>query len=122
LIVEHLLSEYTPLFPPPNYRTATESPDVFYPLPKNQTLLSLALIGGAKDPVKVLDLVRLVLPFVGGKEVRLGWRKADFEQGRKGLKDWKWDSWESIKWEMASRMQELDFEGVSPLFASLVYD
>jgi len=112
-IVGHLLSEYTPPFPPPSYQTATGSPDVFYPLPKNQTLLSLALIGGAKDPVKVLDLVRLVMPFVGGKEVKLGWKKADFEQGRKGLKDWKWDSWEEIKWVMAERMQKLEFDGVS---------
>jgi len=53
------------------------------------------------------------MPFVGGKEVKLGWKKADFEQGRKGLKDWKWDSWEEIKWVMAERMQKLEFDGVS---------
>jgi len=62
------------------------------------------------------------MPFVGGKEIRLGWRKADFEQGRKGLKEWKWDSWEEIKWVFVERMDKLNFEGVSSLFLSLVYD
>ncbi|GAA6014870.1 hypothetical protein JCM11491_002143 [Sporobolomyces phaffii] len=113
-LVEHAFADLEPPFPPTPYREALEDPDPYYPLPKNQTLLSLALIGGGKDPMKVLELVRLVLPFVGGREVAKGWKKAEFEQGRKHIKLWKWDTWEEIKWILAERMQALDFEGFTP--------
>ncbi|GAA5985828.1 hypothetical protein JCM5350_006904 [Sporobolomyces pararoseus] len=113
-LVEHSLADLKPPFPPLSYGASSETPDPYYPLPKNQTLLSLALIGGSKNPVKVLDLVRIVLPFVGGREIHKGWKKAEFEQARKGLRDWKWDAWEEIKWIMAERMQELEFDGFLP--------
>ncbi|GAA5951006.1 hypothetical protein JCM3765_004652 [Sporobolomyces pararoseus] len=110
-LVEHSLADLKPTFPPLSYAASCDSPDPYYPLPKNQTLLSLALIGGSKNPVKVLELVRIILPFIGGREIHKGWKKAEFEQGRKGLRDWKWDAWEEIKWIMAERMQELNFDG-----------
>jgi len=109
-LVEHSLSDLKPTFPKP---VGSDMPDPYYPLPKNHTFLSLALIGGGKNPAKVLELVRIVLPFVGGRDVSKAWKKAEFEQGRKFLKDWKWESWEEIKWIMAERMQKLDFDGVS---------
>lgn len=91
---------------------------MYYPLPKSQNLLLLALNGNSKDPENCLEVVKLVLPFVGGKEVGKAWKKVEWEQVKKRrIKKAmeKWGVWEEVKWLMAERMQALDFEEVSLL-------
>ncbi|GAA5896333.1 J domain-containing protein [Sporobolomyces salmoneus] len=113
-LVSQLLSDLSPPFPPPSYSLSSKEPTQYYPCPKNHSLLSLALVGGAKDPSPVLELARLVLPFVGGREISKGWKKATYEQSRRYVKEWKWEVWEEIKWLMAERAQALEFDGFLP--------
>ncbi|GAA5875839.1 hypothetical protein JCM16303_004015 [Sporobolomyces ruberrimus] len=112
----HTLSDSPPTYPR-SIKDLTSSPDVYYPLPKSQNLILLALNGNSKDPENCLEVVKLVLPFVGGKEVGKAWKKVEWEQVKKRrIKKAmeKWGVWEEVKWLMAERMQELDFEEFSP--------
>ncbi|GAA5859570.1 hypothetical protein JCM1840_006353 [Sporobolomyces johnsonii] len=114
-VVSYLLIETPPVFPAPSLSpSSSASPDSSYPLPKGHSLLSLALAGGQKDPSTAFETAKLVLPSVGGREIRSAWRKAEFEQGKKKAKEEERAVWEELKWCMAERMKELAFEGFQP--------
>ncbi|GAA5922069.1 uncharacterized protein JCM15063_003176 [Sporobolomyces koalae] len=111
-LAQHFISECPPGSPFEGASIDCGSRDPYQPPPPKHSLLSLALAGASRDVKRALELVRLVLPFVGGREIRKCWKKIGFQQGRKPRKDW--EAWDDIKWALAKRAQELNFQDFTP--------
>ncbi|GAA6004390.1 hypothetical protein JCM10207_000702 [Rhodosporidiobolus poonsookiae] len=118
LIVRFFLDSHTPPFPAPHGdELADYTADAYYPLPKGyHSLLGIALAGAhskLKGPEKTWEVVKLVLPFASGRDIKVAWGKVEHEQ-RKEKKDEGKEVYEEIKWTLAGRAKELEYDGFEP--------
>ncbi|GAA5826922.1 hypothetical protein JCM11251_002164 [Rhodosporidiobolus azoricus] len=116
--ISFFIDSSPPPFPAPHGPDlASYHPDAYYPLPHRQrSLLSIALSAAhtkAKGAKKTWEAVKLVLPFSSGHDLKEGWKKVEFE-GRRAKTDQEWEVFEEIKWSLAERAKELDFDGFTP--------
>lgn len=123
-ILTSFLESSPPPFPAPDgaEELSSYSSDAFYPLPRgHSSLLSLALAGGvgkggkhSLERVKaVRETVKASLPFSGGREIRQGWKKVEGEVKRvPSKKENVRNEWEEVKWAMAERAKQLNFDEV----------
>ncbi|GAA5857008.1 hypothetical protein JCM8547_007912 [Rhodosporidiobolus lusitaniae] len=121
--LRYFLDSSPPPFPAPpasSFTSGNSPPDAYYPLPRGQhSLLSLSLTGaGKKGPQKTLEAVECVLPYATGHDLQAAWKKVEYEEkkvrGNKEERERKREGWEEVKWKVAERAKELDYEGFTP--------
>ena len=92
-IVEYFLSTEEVIYPPPSPNTKY-APDVFYPTPPGESLLSLAVASGSPETVS------LMVPYTTADIAQTNWvwiSEVMKGRGRTG----EMDNWEQMKWEIA---------------------
>ncbi|GAA5972248.1 hypothetical protein JCM11641_002373 [Rhodosporidiobolus odoratus] len=115
-IVAYFLEASAPPFPAPHGGDiAQHSPDVYYPLPKGQhSLLGLSLAGAHtkhKGATEAWEAMKLVLPFAEAHDLKDIWHKVEHEQKRAKKEK---EVWEEMKWSLAERAKDLEFDGFEP--------
>ncbi|GAA5891068.1 hypothetical protein JCM6882_006408 [Rhodosporidiobolus microsporus] len=117
-VITFFLESSPPPFPAPHGdELAHHPPDAYYPLPHRQhSLLGIALTAAhtkAKGAKKTWEAVKLVLEYSNGHDLKEAWKKVEFE-AKKAKTDQEWETFEEIKWSLAGRAKELEFEGFNP--------